>query len=116
MPLLQIKTNVTIGPEKQAPLLAAASRQVAELLGKPEDYVMVSLATEQSMLFAGTAEPLAYLELKSIGLPQQRTRELSAALHRLVIAEMEIPANRVYIEFTDVARNLWGWNQATFAR
>lgn len=116
MPLLQIDTNLEPDPARQAALLQAASRRVAALLGKSEDYVMVSLRPAQPMLFAGSTEPLAYLALKSIALPQHRTREISAALCQLISEQLGIPDKRVYIEFSDVARSLWGWNSATFER
>ena len=84
MPLLKIQTNVTVEAQRGDQLMKTASEQVATLLGKPEGFVMVVLETDVQMLFGGTPEPLAYLELKSIGLPQQQTGELSAQLCRLV--------------------------------
>lgn len=114
MPLLKIQTNQTISEPSRYNLLQQASATIAELLGKPERYVMVSLEPNPHMLFAGTAEPLAYLELKSIGLPQEHTRELSASLCRLMTEHLGIPPDRVYIEFADAPRPLWGWNSGTF--
>jgi hypothetical protein len=75
---------------------------------------MVSLETEQSMLFAGDDAPCAYLELKSIGLPEGRTAELSASLCKFIHGELDIPQERIYIEFANAARHMWGWNGATF--
>ena len=66
MPYLCIKTNQTLAPEPRRELLQEASRTVAQLLGKPERYVMVSIDDGREMLFAGSDAPLAYLELKSI--------------------------------------------------
>ena len=114
MPLLKIQTNRQVPPEQRPPLLQQASAKVAEILGKPERYVMVSLEHNPDMLFGGDTAPLAYLELKSIGLPGDRTRELSASLCGLIQEALEIPQERVYIEFADAARHLWGWNGGTF--
>jgi hypothetical protein len=66
------------------------------------------------MLFGGDDAPLAYLELKSIGLPEERSNEFSAALCRLMQTQLDIAPERVYIEFSGPARHLWGWNQTTF--
>jgi hypothetical protein len=66
------------------------------------------------MLFAGTDEPLAYLELKSIGLPQSITATASQTLCELITGETGVATNRIYIEFTDAPRHLWGWNGGTF--
>jgi phenylpyruvate tautomerase PptA (4-oxalocrotonate tautomerase family) len=43
MPTLRILTNAQAFPEDRPNLLAQASRTVAEMLGKPESYVMVIL-------------------------------------------------------------------------
>lgn len=114
MPLLRIQTNQPLESAKQDTLVKQASQEVASLLGKPERYVMVSLEHNPAMLFAGSDEPLAYLELKSIGLPESRTAELSRALCELLNRELGLAADRVYIEFADAPRSMWGWNGGTF--
>ncbi len=114
MPLLKIQTNQSLDAERRARLLEAASRDLAEILGKPERYIMVILECNPDMRFAGSDEPLAYLELKSIGLPEGRTTELSQALCGLIGKHADVPAERIYIEFSDAARHLWGWNSGTF--
>jgi len=101
-------------PDQRLSFMKTASKEVARMLGKPERYVMISLDTDGSMFFAGKEAPLAYLELKSIGLPDDRTRTFSSDLCRLVSGELDIPGERIYIEFTDAPRPLWGWNGATF--
>ncbi|EGW55094.1 phenylpyruvate tautomerase MIF-related protein [Candidatus Endoriftia persephonae] len=116
MPLLKIQTNQPIEPDQRKSLLRKASAEVAALLGKPERFVMVSLEQNPEMLFAGSDAPLAYLELKSIGLPGERTQELSDALCHLIADRLGISAERIYIEFADAQRHLWGWNGATFER
>ena len=114
MPFLRIQTSKTL-PETDASTLATrASALVAEQLGKPERYVMTSVESNTSMTFAGTDEPLAFLELKSIGLPESITADVSEALCQLVTSETGIPADRIYIEFTDAPRKMWGWNNGTF--
>lgn len=114
MPYLKIETNVNINSAQHAELLEHSSSKVAELLGKPESYVMVSLQANVPMLFAGSNAPLAYLELKSIGLPQARTTELSAALTALMGELIGVAEERVYIEFADAERPMWGWKSRTF--
>ncbi|MDH5180309.1 MAG: phenylpyruvate tautomerase MIF-related protein [Gammaproteobacteria bacterium] len=113
MPYLKIQTNQTIDADRANTLLAEASRLVAAELGKPESYVMVAIEPPLPMLFAGKADPLAYLELKSIGLPEAKTTALSQALCNLM-ETVGISKQRVYIEFADAERAMWGWNGATF--
>jgi len=114
MPLLRIESNRELTREQSNQLLQRVSAKVAEILGKPERYVMVSLEQNPNMLFGGSTSPLAYLEFKSIGLPEERTAELSAALCHLIWDTLEIPEERVYIEFADAERHMWGWNGGTF--
>ena len=114
MPMLKIQTNAVLSADDGKALVAEASRAVAALLGKPERYVMVSLETEATMAFAGDTSPLAYLEMKSVGLPQGNTTALSKALCDLVKTKLGVPTDRIYIEFADAKGALWGWNGGTF--
>lgn len=114
MPCLSIQTNRDLNADKLSELLTRASRTVAEILAKPERYVMVTVVRNDAMLFAQSDAPLAYLELKSIGLPEASTPDLSQALCRLVHELLAIDTDRIYIEFTNAPRHLWGWNGGTF--
>ena len=73
MPLLSIETNLSLDNAALNTFLAAASARTAETLGKPESYVMVKLNTNPNMMFAGNQQPLAYVELKSLRLPEHHT-------------------------------------------
>ena len=114
MPYLKVKTNQPIDDATSKQLLERASARVADALNKPERYVMVDLSVNPQMLFSGTTAPCAYVELKSIGLPESQTRDLSQSICALVGTELDIPADRIYIEFMDVPRKFWGWNGSTF--
>lgn len=114
MPYLKIRTNRNIDPETQQELLKQASALVASGIGKPEQYVMTTFDPVQPMTFAGSDEPCAYLELKSIGLSESKTVALSMALCEFIETSLEVPASRVYIEFADAPRSMWGWNKGTF--
>lgn len=112
MPYLRVQSNTTIADPNA--FLRDASEFVSRLLGKPETYVMVALDPTVPMSFAGSNDPALYLQLKSIGLPESRTKELSAALCDFAEARLSVPKERVYIEFTDAPRAFWGWNGSTF--
>ncbi len=114
MPLLKIQTNIPLDMDKQNALIRKASQAVAAMLGKPESYVMICCEQNSAMLFAGNSEPLAYLELKSIGLPDSKTKDFSSQLAELLNTETGIAPDRVYIEFADAPRAMWGWNGSTF--
>ena len=77
---------------------------------------MIDIGHNPDMLFAGSSEPLAYLELKSLGLDpeQNQTGKLSESLCKLITKHLEIEANRIYIEFSAPERKMWGWDGRTF--
>lgn len=114
MPTLKIQTNVEIPSKRRKVILEAASSTVAEQLGKPESYVMVILETNRDMLFSAADSPLAYLELKSLGLPEDTTPAISAALCQFMEQHFGVPPGRIYIEFASPPRHLFGWNGKTF--
>ncbi|MGD9418317.1 MAG: phenylpyruvate tautomerase MIF-related protein [Verrucomicrobiota bacterium JB025] len=114
MPLLNIRTNQPIQPGAQPDILRVASALVAELLEKPESYVMVTLQPETPISFAGNQNPAAFLELHSLGLAENKTRSLSAALCQFTTTQLGIPPDRIYIRFENPQRHMWGWNGSTF--
>ncbi len=114
MPYLRIQTNQPLSATQQQNLLKSASNTVATALGKPERYVMIEINDNTPMMFAGTDEPLAYLELKSIDLPVDKTTSLSASLCAMLNSSTGIAKDRVYIEFSSADRPMWGWDSKTF--
>ena len=114
MPYLQIQSNLTIANPQAEELLQRASTTVASELNKPEQYVMVVMAPTVPMLFAGENTPAVFMQLKSIGLSESQTPGLSKALCNLAHDTLGVAADRVYIEFVDAPRKMWGWNGTTF--
>jgi phenylpyruvate tautomerase PptA (4-oxalocrotonate tautomerase family) len=114
MPTLRILTNAKVPDADRAGLLARTSAAVARILAKPEAYVMVVLEDGRDLLFAGSAAPAAYLELKSLHLPEGETGRYARLLCVLLQDELGIAPERVYIEFASPEPHLFGWNGDTF--
>ena len=114
MPLLKIQTNIRLEQDAKPAVLKQLSETVASELSKPERYVMVTIETDVAMLFAGSNQPAAYLELKSLGFPEEKSTELSKVLCDAITQTLPISSDRIYIEFSAPARHMWGWNNATF--
>ncbi len=114
MPYLTIQTNLPLNKRAERAILKNASMLVAEQLEKPESFVMVALTADTPMLFAGSDEPVAFLELKAVGLPARKTKDLSEALCQLLEGHLGIPRDRVYVKFIDVKGSMWGWKGDTF--
>ena len=114
MPYLKISTNKAIDDNSEKDIALEASSLVATILNKPESYVMTEINSGVSMTFGGSTEPLAYLELKSIGLPEEQTATFSGSLCAFIYERLGITPDRIYLEFSDAQRNMWGWNGSTF--
>jgi hypothetical protein len=114
MPYLSIETNQTVEASAVRKLMLEASAFVAGLLGKPESYVMISIKPEMPLSFGGTTDPAAFVRLKSIGLPADRCAQLAEQMCTFLDRKLQVPGDRVFIEFKDVERNLFGWNGTTF--
>jgi phenylpyruvate tautomerase PptA (4-oxalocrotonate tautomerase family) len=112
MPVLQISTNVAV--DDKGASAKQASNLVAEILGKPESYVMIYINANADMMFAGTSAPCAHLILKSLGLPESETKVYSEKLCSFIEQKFGVPPSRTYIEFINPERHMFGWNSGTF--
>ena len=114
MPYLKIETNKQLDEVGRQELLQKASNFAASLLGKPEQYMMVSLHLDTPMSFAGSADPSAFVELKGIGLRREKCADYSKELCGFLEAEIAVPPERTYSEFWDIDGPMFGWNRRTF--
>ncbi|PUU86654.1 phenylpyruvate tautomerase MIF-related protein [Halanaerobium sp.] len=112
MPFIKVQTNQKVKKEEE--LLKKLSAEMAEQLGKPESYIMTALEANLKMTFGGSTEKTAFIEVKSIGLKQSMTEELSQFICEFIEQELEIEQDRIYIEFADAPGAMWGWDGGTF--
>ncbi len=111
MPFINVRTSLPAVADADG-LLKELSAALAQQTGKPEMYVMTLLETGVPMTFAGSSEPCAYVEIKSIG--SLRPPAMTASFGELIEARTGIPAQRIYVAFEDVKGSNWGWNGTTF--
>lgn len=116
MPLIKVQTTVDAPePTRVEGLLKILSSKLATHLGKPESYVMTAFEPNVAMTFAGTVEPVCYIEVKSIGnMSPAQTKAMSQDFCQTINEKLGVPANRIYIEFADAKAAMWGWNASTF--
>lgn len=114
MPFLNVNTNLSLPHSEQQDWLAEATAFVAQLTGKSESYVMIQLQMGASISFAGSTDPCAFVELKSIGLDETKTSKFARELCAFLEDSLKIPAERTFIEYTNAPRHMWGWNRKTF--
>ena len=109
MPLIILETTVVLNDDKRKALLASLSKTVAETTGKPEQYVMVSVKPA-AMLMAGKPGDAAFVDVRGIGgLTAAVNRQLSQKVCQLLNQSLGVPADRTYLNFTEVEASNWGW-------
>ena len=114
MPFLSLQTSVPLTPSQREELLSPLSRLVAECIGKPEQYVMITIS-DAAIRMAGAPGLAAYVEVRSIGgLNRTVNRQLSEQIGVLLQERLGIPPERLYLGFTSVSAENWGWNGTTF--
>lgn len=114
MPLLKLQTTALLPEEKTKPLLAALSKLLAGTIGKPEQYVMITMS-QSAMLMSGKAGEAAFVDIRSIGgLNGETNRKLSQQICKLLKDSLGIAPDRVYLNFTELGAEDWGWNGSTF--
>ncbi|RZM75965.1 phenylpyruvate tautomerase MIF-related protein [Leptolyngbya iicbica] len=115
MPLIKVQTSLPTPERDQIEaMLKDLSSSLAAHLGKPESYVMTAFEGDVPMTFAGTTEPVCYVEIKSIGTMGAKTKKMSADFCTKIEDTLGVPKSRTYIEFADAAGTMWGWNGSTF--
>jgi phenylpyruvate tautomerase len=116
MPLIKVQTSIA-APESSTVegLLKVLSSKLALHLSKPESYVMTAFEPGVAMTFAGTTEPVCYIEIKSIGsMSPAQTKAMSQDFCQVINEKLGVPTNRIYLEFADAKGAMWGWNSSTF--
>jgi phenylpyruvate tautomerase PptA (4-oxalocrotonate tautomerase family) len=114
MPLLKLETSVDVSTQQRTELLPALSRILAEGIGKPEQYVMVTIAAA-AISMAGDRGDAAFCDIRSIGgLEGEVNRRLSRRICDVLQTSLGIAPDRVYLNFSNVSAADWGWSGRTF--
>ena len=116
MPLLIIRSAAKIDDTAVSSMLAASSAKLAALLAQPEDYVMTLFDRANGMTMAGTAEPCCLVEVRSVvNLRSDQTRAVAQAFCLMLGGHLGVPPNRIFLNFTDFSKTMWGFNGSTLA-
>jgi phenylpyruvate tautomerase len=115
MPLIQVFTSAGAPQDGAKELLGELSKLAAARFGKPERWVMTCLVPGLPMTFAGNHAPAAFVAVKNIGsMSADDTSTLSREICQRVSKALDVPFDRIYIDFCDAVAAMWGWNGETF--
>ncbi|CAH0477987.1 unnamed protein product [Peronospora belbahrii] len=108
MPLVQVTSNVSSSSVNTVKVMAAISKGIATALEKSEQAVMVHLNLDTSMFFQATDAPCAMIHVRSIGkVDAQYNAKTASMLTKIVSHELQIPADRIFMNIDDVQRSNW---------
>lgn len=114
MPYIGTKTTVTITPEKELKLKALMGRAIEKIPGKTETWLMTEFTGDCHLYLAGdNSKPSAFVEVKIFGSAgKDAYSALTAEICNILEAELNIPADRVYVTYQGYSD--WGWNGGNF--
>lgn len=114
MPYIEFSTNKPLGPEQADVLKAKLAALLADAFpGKTETWLMVKIAGDGAMYFAGSPEDCAMVDVSILGHhPKAAYQKMTAAVCEMVKKECGIPASRVYVKYGEYEE--WGWNGSNF--
>ena len=83
--------------------------------GKPESYVAIAVFDKADIIWGGSDAPFASGTVNSLGaINKENNGAVTKAVSGL-LADYNVPADRIYITFFDVPRENMGYNSKTFA-
>jgi phenylpyruvate tautomerase PptA (4-oxalocrotonate tautomerase family) len=114
MPVLTIRSTAPIDDDAMASLLADGSATLAAAMGQPEAYVMTLFKRADGMTMAGTIDPSCLIDVRSVvELSADQTQAITSELCALMDHRLGVAPERVFVNFTDFRRAMWGFNGST---
>ena len=115
MPYFSIETNKKIDSVVNTELMKKASSFLADMMSKPERAIMVTVKPDMPYIFGGSEDPTAFVQIKAFNLDKTRCPEYSKKVGEFIEAEINVPIDRVFIDFTDIDGKAFGYNGDTLA-
>lgn len=113
MPFIKTNTNVIITDEKREMLKSELGKAIS-LLGKSEDWLMLSFEDERKMYFKGEgSSPMAFVDVSVFGRSADEGCEnFTKEICKIYKNVLGINADKIYVKFSATAQ--WGWNNMIF--
>lgn len=117
MPTFILHTNSAINDHQNETIRKDTVEILSQELGKSKEFIVTLIHDSVAIEFGQSEAPCAYVEIKSVGtLSPEQTTAMSDCLCNALQRILLIPPDRIYIEFQESPRHLWGWNGKTFAK
>jgi phenylpyruvate tautomerase PptA (4-oxalocrotonate tautomerase family) len=110
MPLLKVQLTEELSSEKKVSMHTRLCEIVSDVFSKPAPYIMV-IIEKSDISMAGKCGKTSFIELRSIGgITEKNTAAFTEMVTHYISNETGIPAERIFINFSDIPGSLWGWN------
>lgn len=118
MPLIKVHYSTELKQDTLDSLSSSLTEFAAQALEKSADFVMtIFQKTELQSFGLDKDSPSLFIEVKNVGsLPPETTRALSSKISELCSELIMVQSSRIYIDFQESPRHLWGWNGKTFLK
>lgn len=117
MPTFILYSNSAINDHQNENIRKDAVEILSQELGKSKEFIVTLIHDSVAIEFGQSGTPCAYVEVKSVGtLSPEQTTAMSDRMCNAMQRILSIPPDRIYIEFQESPRHLWGWNGKTFAK
>lgn len=107
MPLIHVRTNLSVPEEKRICLQHKMQRAIPLLRGKEKSWLMFELTEECFLWFEGTDAPAAMVEVAVwSGLDAADCEALTERVSQEVSEVLQIPMPRIYVRYSQAP--YWG--------
>ncbi|XP_044131465.1 macrophage migration inhibitory factor-like [Bufo gargarizans] len=115
MPVFTLYTNICHSAMPQT-IMTDLWKLFEQTLDVPAKYIAVIIHPDQKVIFGGTKDPCGLCSLQRIGMADGlRNEHYSRIICEFLQKHLQIPPDRVYINFIDIIGANVGWNSTTLA-
>ncbi|CAN0063894.1 unnamed protein product [Heterosigma akashiwo] len=96
--------------EKKVELASAISGVLASVIGKPESYCAVNVECSDGLVFGGSADPAAIVNVESIGFGSRDAikGEVCEQISSAISSAAGVDEGRIYVNFSSFSHDSWG--------
>ncbi len=80
MPVLRIETNQLLSQDQTTTLMQKSTDMLCSKLDKPKTFMMVYVDAGCNLMFNGTAEPFAFVQLRQFAFEEEQTAGIIKAI------------------------------------
>lgn len=107
MPYISVKTNVALKSDKILEIKSLLGKAMS-IIGKSEQWLMVSIEDGYALWFSGTDEPAAIAEVSQFGFASASVyNQLTAEVTKIISSATGVVPERIYVKYDEI--KYWGF-------